>query len=94
MSDNELDAELLALAGGDESGSENEEMKPTNKQSKSPSPVPSPAAKVTKARPVKPQQKGVAQKKTSKGARVGRARLKDDTDDEGQAYVTRGTIHS
>ena len=67
MSDNELDAELLALAGGDESSSEEED----NFQ-ESFSEVRSKAEK-------SPPRRGVAQKLKARG-RARRAR--DDSEDE------------
>jgi len=87
MSDNELDAELLALAGEeDDSNSETEEQKPIT-QSKSPSPPRSPPTKVVKPRPA-PAQKGVAQRKSGKATGTTKGRARDDSDDEAaQAYV-------
>lgn len=91
MSDNELDAELLALAG-DDSESENEDQKPVI-ASKSPSPVPSPAAAATKPRPVPRTQKSVVSKKAGKATRTVKQRPRDDSDEDGQAYVTCYGIH-
>ncbi|KAK5030182.1 hypothetical protein LTR16_012129, partial [Cryomyces antarcticus] len=60
MSDNELDAELLALAG-DDSSSDEEETKPTAKPSRSVTPASSPMnAAQEKGR--SPIRRGVAQK--------------------------------
>lgn len=85
MSDNELDAELLALAG-DDSASETETTKPARAATKSQSPEPVSTASASKPRAPR-AQKGVAQRKTIKPARTTAAKrkAKDESEEEGQA---------
>lgn len=82
MSDNELDAELLALAG-DDSSSDEEETKPTTRQSRSPSQV----ATQTVEKAHSPPRRGVAQKLKSRAAAKARQARKDESEEveEGEA---------
>ncbi len=83
--DDELNAELLALAG-DDSASEPETTKAPARTSKSPSPAMSAASASKKSRP--PQsKKGVAPKRSMKTTRAGtiKVRSKDESAEEGQA---------
>ncbi|TKA58248.1 hypothetical protein B0A49_12903 [Cryomyces minteri] len=84
MSDNELDAELLALAG-DDSSSDEEETKPTAKPSRSVTPASSPTnAAEEKGR--SPIRRGVAQKTKVKASKGGaRKRRKEESEEEGEA---------
>ena len=77
MSDNELDAELLALAG-DDSSSDEDEVKPSSRHSRTPSPKATKSVEKTKS----PPRRGVAQKSRARGARKSR---KDDSEEEGEA---------
>ena len=78
MSDNELDAELLALAG-DDSSSDEEEVKSSARESRSPSPKAKNSANKQKS----PPRRGVAQKSRSRGAR--KSKRDDSEEEEGEA---------
>ena len=79
MSDNELDAELLALAGGDGSSSEEEEdIKTVTPKRRSPQRL----QRLGSAER-SPQRRGTAQKLKPR-AKARRAR-KDESDEEGEA---------
>lgn len=76
MSDNELDAELLGMVGG-ESDDDGEELDASGEDElRSPSPKPSKAT--NKAVNDSKRQRGVA----AKVSRRGRKKRKDDSDDE------------
>ncbi|GAB7351632.1 hypothetical protein MBLNU459_g2241t1 [Dothideomycetes sp. NU459] len=77
MSDNELDAELLALAGDD--SSDEEETQQRESLSRSPSEQPAKSVEKTTS----PAARGVAQKTKSRGGRGAvRKRRKDDSEEE------------
>lgn len=81
MSDNELDAELLALAG-DDSASEVRDSEPS--APKSPSPIRSADVEVTKARPARRTKTAAVTKTSARAARGGARRRKDDSEDDGE----------
>lgn len=78
MSDNELDAELLALAG-DDSSSDEEDAKPLARQSRSPSQQ---ATQSVEKPPQSPPRRGVAQKLKSRAAAKARKNRKAESEEE------------
>ncbi|KAL2264945.1 hypothetical protein VTJ83DRAFT_7455 [Remersonia thermophila] len=78
MSD--VDDELLALAGGDVSSSEDEAMDMSRDGSRSPSPPPASSSKDKEA-----PSRGTAAKTTSKKAKGRASRSDDESEDEGEA---------
>lgn len=79
MSDNELDAELLALAGDD--SSDEEDTKSVQRDSRSPSQD----AGTSSGKRSAPAARGVAQK-MKRGARgAGRSNRRDESEEEGEA---------
>lgn len=84
MSDNELDAELLALAG-DDSGSGQEDNVEQPKAQKSSSPLGSPEQDSTKTRPAREMRSAPATKKTiSRPGRGPARRRKEESEDDGR----------
>ena len=92
MADKDLDAELLALAGDDESGSDTDDGKPTSSVKKSPSEQPTSAqiqSSPPKAENPTPQSvtNGVTKRKApTKMVKAGNTkRAKNESDDEVRA---------
>lgn len=79
MSDNELDAELLALAGDDSSDDE----RPDNRQTQPSSPFEHTALSSEPDR--SPPRRTLAQKSKSRPSAAARKRRKDDSEEEGEA---------
>ncbi|KAG9834475.1 plus-3-domain-containing protein, partial [Aureobasidium melanogenum] len=79
MSDNELDAELLALAGDDSSDDE----RPDNRQTQPSSPFEHAALSSEPDR--SPPRRSLAQKSKSRSSAASRRRRKDDSEEEGEA---------
>jgi len=85
MSDNELDAELLALAGND-SGSEQEDDVDQSKGQKSSSPLGSPELDTAKTGSAREVRSAPAIKNAiSRSGRGAARRRQDESEDDGQA---------